>query len=412
MLFRSRASLETAFGQFTDWQAKTEKMNKTDMRYGFGRLDAVGHIFNKVLMFAGADARLGHASDAPVSYPFLWGISDQEHVQWNGIARNSRFELPGRALEYGALGRNTGEVLGVFGEVLLVPGNPLKGYASSVRVESLDSMEQLVKVLEAPRWPAHFPPIDTALAAKGETLFDSDCVACHTKPQARPAAAPTERMISFEATLARNPADLTDIWMACNAFVHDGPTGPLEGSKDLDGKPFGPTASVARMLGASARGAILGKKADLVTVVFRTFFGVPSLPPVERAFDPNDPRADDRATCKQTPDTPVLGYKARPLDGIWATAPYLHNGSVASLYELLLPPDKRMAAFWVGSRAFDPVKVGYATTDPGGGQGFLLNTRTADGRPLDGNSNAGHDYGAARLTEADRMALIEYLKTE
>ena len=54
-------------------------------------------------------------------------------------------------------------------------------------------------------------------------------------------------------------------------------------------------------------------------------------------------------------------YRARPLDGIWATAPYLHNGSVPNLYQLLLPAVQRVTTFKVGSDQFDPVYVGFVT---------------------------------------------------
>ena len=112
-----------------------------------------------------------------------------------------------------------------------------------------------------------------------------------------------------------------------------------------------------------------------------------------------------------------MGYKQRPLDGIWATAPYLHNGSVPSLAELLKPAlpsgsgaglDKskfRMAKFNVGTRRFDPVNVGYDASPAAPGNEFVFDTS------LPGNSNAGHDYGASGFTAADRAALIAYLKT-
>ena len=56
-----------------------------------------------------------------------------------------------------------------------------------------------------------------------------------------------------------------------------------------------------------------------------------------------------------------LGYKARPLDGIWATPPYLHNSSVPNLYEMLVPAARRTARFYLGSMRFDPKHVGYET---------------------------------------------------
>src|SRR5262249_23213993 len=52
-------------------------------------------------------------------------------------------------------------------------------------------------------------------------------------------------------------------------------------------------------------------------------------------------------------------YVARPLVSIWATAPYLHNGSVPTLHDLLLPAKDRPKLFPVGHREFDPVKLGY-----------------------------------------------------
>ena len=57
----------------------------------------------------------------------------------------------------------------------------------------------------------------------------------------------------------------------------------------------------------------------------------------------------------QAPET----YKARPLNGIWATAPFLHNGSVPNLKEILLPADQRSKTFFLGTREYDPATVGY-----------------------------------------------------
>jgi hypothetical protein len=93
-------------------------------------------------------------------------------------------------------------------------------------------------------------------------------------------------------------------------------------------------------------------------------------------------------------------YKAGPLGGIWATAPYLHNGSVPNLYQLLLPGNERLKKFKVGSREFDPVNIGF---DYAAGS-FELDTTTK------GNSNAGHEYGTA-MTDEERWQLVEYLKT-
>lgn len=410
----NRELLEESFDRLLAWQQQTAAMNRTDLRYGQGRLDAVGHILNKVLMFTGAPATAGHPSDAPVSFPFLWGIPLQERVQWNGIAQNSRFKLPGDDLEYGALGRNAGEVLGVFGEIRITPRLPGAGqvihYKSSIRTQNLIEMELLVKDLQAPVWPATFPPIDEALRARGDTLFSEHCAHCHLPADAQQPGRPTERMLAFIDT---EPDNQTDIWMACNAYTRTGPTGPMEGVQDNTGQVMGRRAPVANMLATAVRGALIGDAANLVKAGFNNFLGIRHLPSIEAPLfpDPDDPRAPRRNTCLTTPDVPTLAYKGRPLDGIWASPPYLHNGSVASLYELLLPPDRRKTDFWVGSREFDPQDVGYVSTDPGDGSAFLLRTRDDNGRIIDGNSNAGHVYGADRFSEEDRRALVEYMKS-
>jgi hypothetical protein len=64
---------------------------------------------------------------------------------------------------------------------------------------------------------------------------------------------------------------------------------------------------------------------------------------------------------KRSANTDSLSYEARPLDGIWAIAPYLHNGSVPGLCQLLLPAKDRMKKFYVGTREFDPLNVGFVT---------------------------------------------------
>jgi hypothetical protein len=104
------------------------------------------------------------------------------------------------------------------------------------------------------------------------------------------------------------------------------------------------------------------------------------------------------------PDAPPA-YESRVLHGIWATAPYLHNGSVPNLWELLLPPERRKPSFMVGSKVFDPVNVGYVTDSSPFKDGKLVVGPGAE----PGNGNAGHDFGKD-LTDDERWALIEYLK--
>lgn len=109
------------------------------------------------------------------------------------------------------------------------------------------------------------------------------------------------------------------------------------------------------------------------------------------------------------------GYANHPLDGLWLRAPYLHNGSVPTLYHLLLPPDQRPRSFIRGLIELDAEKGGFvAPLDclPGGKleNGFCFSTHDAKGKPIAGNGSAGHEYGTS-LPMDQRKALLEYLKT-
>lgn len=106
---------------------------------------------------------------------------------------------------------------------------------------------------------------------------------------------------------------------------------------------------------------------------------------------------------------PPPGYKAGPLAGIFASAPYLHNGSVPDLDALLLPPGERPLQFTQGAVLFDPVKVGLGAPIAGAPTS-LFRVLDADGRPIIGNWNGGHAYPVKPLSGADRAALISYLR--
>jgi hypothetical protein len=125
----------------------------------------------------------------------------------------------------------------------------------------------------------------------------------------------------------------------------------------------------------------------------------------------------------------IAGYKPRPLAGVWATPPFLHNGSVPTLYQMLLPPEKRDQKFFVGRREYDPLHVGYVTQPDADGDddGFWFDTS------IPGNHNSGHAFAAdaatwkkhlenpkanplpsgvigPEFTDEERYAIIEYLK--
>ena len=92
-------------------------------------------------------------------------------------------------------------------------------------------------------------------------------------------------------------------------------------------------------------------------------------------------------------------YFAASLGGVWARSPYLHNGSVRTMRELLTSPNERAKSFHRGSQRYDPAPIGY--TDEGA---YVLDAATP------GNANSGHDYGT-KLSVVEKAELIEYLKT-
>jgi hypothetical protein len=99
------------------------------------------------------------------------------------------------------------------------------------------------------------------------------------------------------------------------------------------------------------------------------------------------------------------GYQAVLLDGIWLRAPYLHNGSVPTLIDLLALPKDRPRKFYRGYDVFDPVNVGFVSTGAEAARlGFEYDTS------VPGNSNQGHTYGT-ELSEEQKRALVEFLKT-
>jgi mono/diheme cytochrome c family protein len=102
---------------------------------------------------------------------------------------------------------------------------------------------------------------------------------------------------------------------------------------------------------------------------------------------------------------PPAGYVAPPLDGAWLNAPYLHNGSVPTLSDLLEPQADRPTRFWRGYDVYDQTRAGFVSDGP---DAQRLGTLFDVTQP--GNGNSGHTYGTT-LSANDKRALIEYLKT-
>ncbi len=353
----------------------------------FGRLDAVDAIVNEAYHLAVRNpdpanpTQESMPANAPVSYPFLWDTPLHKKVEWLGVANSGGI---GGVL---SLGRNVGEVIGVFGDVV-IPDNPsllTLGYRSSVKIDALRQLEDLVTSLVSPEWPAAFPPIDPAAARAGAQLYAANCASCHKVIQRDdPNRTPEEKMSD----------EKTDPQASINFFTRVGSSGKLKGTP-INLVPFSPKFSDQATAG------------DMLTnVVVGTILGGLKEAPPDQLSEIRFQRPPSEARFA-LPLGPTALYKARPLNGIWATAPYLHNGSVPNLDALLRPAAQRPKSFNLGSRRFDPVRVGFETD---GGSFPRFNVNQPDGAPIVGNSNAGHEWGT-NLDEPSRRQLLEFLKT-
>jgi len=324
---------------------------------GYGRLDALQRISNTVFGYDLENIHNLRVGNGPVSYPHVWDINKLDWVQWNGSVRQP-------------MARNVGEALGVFAKLNLVDEDKL--FDSSVPVRNLYKIEETLKKLKAPQWPEDIWPLDMQKVAHGKKLFKKNCTSCHG-----------EKVI--------NGTDEWRVTMLSYDQIGTDPTAAknFENYRVNSSKIGGPTEA------DQAFGLHF-----ITEQVMQNRYKAESVTPYERPkFDGNGRRNLVRAPC---------GYKARPLHGIWATAPFLHNGSIPNLYELLSPQNQRSRTFDVGSYMFDPVKIGYKTN--------VRNVTRFD-VTKQGSSNKGHIFDDApgaigsKLTEEERFAIIEFLKS-
>ena len=345
---------------------------------GFGRTDALGHIANAVFG-DGLDFRNYREANAPVSFPHVWDIWKFDWVQWNGSVAQP-------------MGRNVGEALGVKAPLDMVDeyGSTLAPddrFRSGVLVEELHCIESTLWHLQPPVWPEDvLPPIDREKAARGAELYQESCQRCHGPHRYSPRKQLTPgKPFEWRMTLASTTEMGTDPLAAANFVQYR-----------YDASTVDPSAPALAEVGS-------GDALDAVTlgVILKKYEELGVDEETRWWFD-----GFGRATQVQV----ERAYKARPLHGIWATPPFLHNGSVPTLYQMLVPEEERDATFWVGTREFDAVDLGYRRDEIE--DGFLFDTS------LPGNANTGHQFrddgGAGvigrALAEDERYAILEFLK--
>lgn len=476
--YKTEAQVMQDLKKYTLQLAAYTHMNHSATAYGYYRLDAFGRIYNRVLehiitpkqleatlkeILSDAEMalvmkeagevltgkqrdhlveriatlltpqqqtrlrdKLFNPANAPTSYPFLWDIAQHDYVQWNGIGGNAGL---------GPVGRNAGEVIGVFGTLdwkqstgfslpSFISGQGWSGtfisFESSIDVANLKRIEAQLKKLQSPLWPQHIlPAINEPRVARGEKIFNRYCASCHAEIDR---ASPTRRVVANMTSIQEIG---TDPAMAANSVRYEGYSGIL---RNL-------------YVGAGVGDILLDQRAPVAALLTKATLSTVATPDPDKLFitrwsewaydlattffdneiKSSIKRGNYVADTTVNPYASLQAYKGRSLNGIWATAPYLHNGSVPTLYDLLLPKKRlgdpkndeyRPDEFEVGAREFDADKVGLKAN---GYKGFTFNTR------LPGNSNAGHEYSSGHTPQPDgskppelskeqRLDLLEYLK--
>jgi mono/diheme cytochrome c family protein len=369
--------------------------------WGLGRLDAVSMIFNRL---AGLDIGTAPSyviadnispADAPVRYPFVWNAARQDFTQWPGFSPNGNALL--------GLARNSGEVYGVF--ATFHPRKDLLGLAdfhsdNSANFRGLNAVEDLLWKIGPPKWPFAVKP---ELLPRGQQVYEQQCASCHAPRDGE------TRSLLYK-TWATPKQDVGTDSHQYDILVREVSTGWLAGQRlpvPIISPRLASRAKAIDLLRVSVIGSMLQHPFDLP--LFNTAGVASSSPGKEKAARQALRVAD--AQWKGRTDASLGGratsfpYESRVLYGIWATAPYLHNGSVPTLADLLKKPEQRPAAFDVG-RSYDIDKVGLAANQNGRGERRV--TTGCEARNS-GNSRCGHDFGTD-LSEPDKLALLEYLK--
>jgi len=439
-----KARLRIAIQSQENWHVR----NHASTLPGPGRADALNVILNQVTAHMLNRPDNARPVDAPASFPYLWDTPYLDFVQYIGVVPNDNA---------GVLARNVGQVLGVFGEVSAVNHGPSIGYANSIRTTNLIDIERKLEALRSPSWKEMsdkglLPSLKDNLVRKGAKIYKTNCSSCHVEVDPKgPRTLDTIRIKNIALTeIGTDPGTVMSFASRIVA------TGMLEGKKTsyISGDPLCKETYANQILGHMSvaviindlreeKKAITGVLSDIAKEIFSSTEEMIShyLSNSNKDIEESDKHLISRmrdtgstpeqivstlklrnknraaiydliakngssfsrtdARCLETVET--AQYRAKPLNGIWVTAPFLHNGSVPTLADLLETEKDRPVRFRVGSPRFDPVKVGFSENNTG------INTLEID-TTLSGNLNSGHEYGVD-LSTTDKASLLEYLKS-
>lgn len=479
-----KEDLKLALDKIKNQKAQTDGLlaaqGVLDLDEGFGRLDALNRIGNQVFYANFLDQKTGELADpllkgnfvrndAPVSFPPIWDTPYFVWAQYDASVLNE-------------LVRNAGEALGVAAKINMTaaaPGRPLFG--SSIHLSDIARFEELLRGTDpfsapnpggrkfngliAPRWrdaqenfrgdPAW--AIDEKLVEKGRNRYRAHCFECHRGPVNDPEFDRKWPQDSFwqpenPDRTAKNEKNWVEIGGRHYFNVVQLPVTEIGTDRQQSRVLTERRVHLPVSLGvkpvddlnkAWGCGLLPDEASDplfvlaLMDVVGKTIdqWNVANGTPdqlKQQMWGPRKNCQNQRIYIEARAniggkDKSVLSldarYRARPLDGVWATAPYLHNGSVPTLRDILLPQRERPTSFCVGSRQFDPVNVGLVTkahADEACAAG-LTNFDVS----LLGNSNRGHSFEGKEtdvtklppgvvgpeLNDDERRSLVAYLKT-
>jgi hypothetical protein len=371
-------------GRLHDWATR---ISISRYHWGPGRLDALALIFNRALAELPGIPENSTIAVAPTKPAFLWNAPHGLWTQWRGTVQDP-------------IKRNVQESIGTFLPLDLSSKSPVEGlFQSSVPIFNLQRAEDQLERLAPPSWPEDvLGKIDRDKAKVGKALFVEHCASCHNVWPYRW----TEPNKYGKRYILVGLTPQTYVGTDRGQFETVRPfsiAGELSNSlskellPEFRGKPLLPSGEFMSAISFAVVDTAV-RKLNLTEA---------------QELDLRGYRVPGGGFSTTRPVEDV--YKAGPRDGVWATAPFIHNGSVPNLYEMLIPAAERTKKFYLGGD-FDPVRVGLDTKATSGT--FLMDTT------LPGNSNAGHSFEnrplgngvvGPLLPEDDRWALVEYLKS-
>lgn len=397
---------------------------------GYGRMDALGRGANG--QFAPLDKRNVLVANAPVLIPPLWYTHDFDWVQTvAGISQ--------------PLGRNVTESWGVNSAVDLTNPDPTQRFHSTIPIQNMFWMETLISVMKPPKWPEDiFGAVDPEEVKLGRYLYEEKIFDNALTPAEEQWCPDGPAVDGYEP--CPNPRmQNKGLCARCH-----GPVGQV--NANANGKRYFQLPMYKlNVVGTDPLDAVNFNGRQVYTGVLKSTFGgkdtvgigeallVSTSEIMAREMDQQHIPLADRLKVtgfRKNDFRAPLAYPARPLTGYWATPPYMHNGAIPNLYEVLSPVSERSATFWTGSQEFDPVRVGYRTEKFEGGFEFdtrrtfvqtledsareLFSGHLRFDRAIAGNSNLGHEFRNAPkgtpgvigpyLTPKERMAIIAYMK--